>query len=52
MSTVLYKLVNGKPESEMVEAIDVDRMLKGDYATDPNQLKKSKKKKVKKPEDE
>jgi len=33
MSTVLYKLVNGKPEFEMVDALDVDRLLKAGYAT-------------------
>jgi hypothetical protein len=33
MSTVLYKLVNGKPESELVDALDVDRLLKDGYAT-------------------
>ncbi len=38
MSTLLYKLVNGKPESEMVDALDVDRMLKNGYTTNPKSL--------------
>lgn len=33
MSTILYKLVNGKAEKEMVDALDVDRLLKSGYAT-------------------
>ena len=42
MSTILYKLVNDKPESELVEAIDVDRLLKSGYSTTPEKLIKVK----------
>lgn len=42
MSTVLYKLVNGKPERELVEALDVGRLLKSGYATTPEKLIKAK----------
>jgi hypothetical protein len=43
MATVLYKLVDGDVESEMVEAIDVDRLLKSGYCTCPDSLAKIKK---------
>lgn len=33
MSTVLFKLINGKPVSELVDAVDVDRLLKNGYST-------------------
>lgn len=42
MSTVLYKLVSGKPESELVDALEVDRLLKAGYTTSPEQLIKIK----------
>jgi hypothetical protein len=42
MSTVLYKLVNGKPERELVDALEVGRLLKAGYSTTPEKLIKVK----------
>ena len=51
MSLKLYKLVDGKVESEKVEPVDVDRLLKSGYSTTEDALKKPVKKAKSKKED-
>jgi ribosomal protein L9 len=41
MSAILYKLVNGKPVKEMVEALVVSDLLKNGYRSNPSELFKS-----------
>lgn len=43
MSCILYKLVDGKPVKEMVEAVDVAHLLDNGYSSTPDKPVKRKK---------
>lgn len=43
MSCILYKLVDGKPVKEMVEAVDVAHLLDNGYSSTPDKPVKRRK---------